>query len=226
MIGYGTSGTAHSFYAYSASGQVWNGAAFEAWNAANYLTYRITATELASSGRFTGTTPTGTLSYELRVNGASLALSVPVWESDPQATDYARIENPAATQGLSGTTIKDATDVETALALKPTAAQIATALLTDLLSGTDFNTSGSFGKLIKDYLDAAVSSRLASAGYTAPPSAASNAGAVWNEARAGHVTAGTFGEGVIVKTLPSPAPSGYGAIGAVTIDEQDVVIGN
>jgi hypothetical protein len=41
-----------------------------------------------------------------------------------------------------------------------------------------------------------VSSRLADADYTAPPSAADNADAVWDEARSGHATAGTFGEGV------------------------------
>lgn len=43
-------------------------------------------------------------------------------------------------------------------------------------------------------LDVAVSTRLATAGYTAPPTAAGIADAVWDEARAGHVTAGTFGE--------------------------------
>jgi len=36
---------------------------------------------------------------------------------------------------------------------------------------TGITTTGSVGKLIKDYLDAAVSSRLASAGYTAPDNA-------------------------------------------------------
>lgn len=43
-------------------------------------------------------------------------------------------------------------------------------------------------------LDATVSSRLASASYTAPPSAATVADAVWDEAQADHVGAGTFGE--------------------------------
>jgi hypothetical protein len=43
-------------------------------------------------------------------------------------------------------------------------------------------------------LDAAVSSRLATTGYTAPPTAAANADAVWDEARADHTTAGSFGE--------------------------------
>ena len=44
-------------------------------------------------------------------------------------------------------------------ATAPTAAQVATAVFTDLLSGSDFSTAGSFGKLVKDNLDATVSSR-------------------------------------------------------------------
>lgn len=43
-------------------------------------------------------------------------------------------------------------------------AEFATAMLTDLLSSSNFNTVGSFGKLVKDYLDAAVSSRSTYAG--------------------------------------------------------------
>lgn len=43
-------------------------------------------------------------------------------------------------------------------------AEFATALLTDLLSSSNFNTVGSFGKLVKDHLDAAVSSRSTYAG--------------------------------------------------------------
>jgi len=48
---------------------------------------------------------------------------------------------------------------------------IATEIFTKLLSSTDFNTSGSFGKLVKDNLDAQVSSRLATASYVAPDNA-------------------------------------------------------
>lgn len=43
-------------------------------------------------------------------------------------------------------------------------------------------------------LDAAVSSRLASAGYTAPPSVGAIADQVWDEAIAGHLVAGSTGE--------------------------------
>ncbi len=47
----------------------------------------------------------------------------------------------------------------------PTTAAIVTAFMTDLLSGTDFNTAGSFGKLIKDNVNATIASRNA----TTPP---------------------------------------------------------
>ena len=42
-------------------------------------------------------------------------------------------------------------------------------------------------------LDAAVSSRLATSGYTAPPSSATIAGAVWDVTLSGHLAAGTTG---------------------------------
>lgn len=48
-----------------------------------------------------------------------------------------------------------------------------------LLSG--MSTAGSVGKRISDNIDATVSSRLATSGYTAPPSAPTIAFAVWNE---------------------------------------------
>lgn len=88
-----------------------------------------------------------------------------------------------------------------------------------LLSG--ITTASTIGKLIKDNLDAAISTRLETAGYTAPdnadivlikaktdnlpaapaavsdiPTAASNASATWDAVRASHTTSGTFGQGV------------------------------
>jgi hypothetical protein len=44
-----------------------------------------------------------------------------------------------------------------------------------------------------DNLDAAITTRLATAGYTAPPSAATVAAAAWDLTTSGHTTAGTFG---------------------------------
>lgn len=52
----------------------------------------------------------------------------------------------------------------TAPGTAPTAAQNATAVWTDLLAGSDFSTVGSIGKLLKDDIDATVSSRSTYAG--------------------------------------------------------------
>lgn len=52
-------------------------------------------------------------------------------------------------------------------------------------------TVGSIGKLLVDNINATISSRLATAGYTTPPTAAANADAVWEEALADH--SGTVG---------------------------------
>jgi hypothetical protein len=81
LVGYGATGVTHDFFAYNASNQVWNGSAFVAWVDANYATYRITATESGTSGRFTGNTPdAATTRYELRIRSGTLAGSGVVWE--------------------------------------------------------------------------------------------------------------------------------------------------
>jgi hypothetical protein len=55
----------------------------------------------------------------------------------------------------------------------PTTSAIATAVWQDLTAGSDFATVGSIGKLLATNIDTAITSRLASSNYTAPPSAAS-----------------------------------------------------
>lgn len=80
MIGYGATGVTHDFFCYNSSGQVWNGSAFATWSAGSFTSYRVTATELSGSGRFTGTAPSGTVSWELRVRAATLAGSYVVFE--------------------------------------------------------------------------------------------------------------------------------------------------
>lgn len=65
-------------------------------------------------------------------------------------------------------------------------------------------------------LDATVSSRLATAGYTVPPTAAANADAVWDELIAGHLGAGSTGAalnvaGAVGDPWTTPLPGAYGA---------------
>jgi hypothetical protein len=67
------------------------------------------------------------------------------------------------------------------------------------VTGSVGSVTGSVGSvtgLTASNLDATVSSRLASASYTAPPSAVTNAAAVWDEDATAHQTAGTFGKAI------------------------------
>ncbi len=75
----GATGVDHDFFCYNATGAVWNGSAFVTWADGDYATYRVAATERGTSGTFTGTAPSGTARWEMRVRGASLAASYVVW---------------------------------------------------------------------------------------------------------------------------------------------------
>lgn len=73
----------------------------------------------------------------------------------------------SVTAGVTVTTNNDKTGYSLSVT-PPTAAQNATALLTDLLASSDFNTASSFGKLIKDNLNAPVGS-IPTNPYTGTP---------------------------------------------------------
>lgn len=81
MLAISTSGIDHDFFCYDASQKVWNGSAFVDWADGDYGTYRVAATEIGSTGRFIATEPSGTVSYELRERGDSLAISFVVFEA-------------------------------------------------------------------------------------------------------------------------------------------------
>lgn len=77
-------------------------------------------------------------------------------------------------------------------------------------------TVGSIGKLLVDNIDAAISSRLSTAGYTAPPSVGAIADQVWDEAIAGHLGAGSTGlalnsAGAAGDPWSTALPGAYGA---------------
>ena len=81
--GQGISGNLYDANYFNASNQVWNGAAFVAWNDADFLDYRTPMSESGTSGRFPlPTPPTNTTSWEMRIHGATLADSYVVWEGE------------------------------------------------------------------------------------------------------------------------------------------------
>jgi len=90
----------------------------------------------------------------------------------------------SVTGGVTVTTNND----KTGYGLSGAAVQAIWDALTSALT-----TAGSIGKLLVDNINATISSRLASASYTAPPDVNAIADQVWDEAIAGHAGAGSTG---------------------------------
>lgn len=93
------------------------------------------------------------------------------------------------------------------------------------------STASSIGKLLVDNVNATISSRLATSGYTAPLSAAATANAVWDEPIAGHVTAGTTGNKLNAAgsagdpwTTALPGAYGAGTAGKIVGDNVNATI--
>lgn len=97
-------------------------------------------------------------------------------------------------------------------AAPPTVAQIATGVWQDTVAG-DFTVVGSIGigltnsyGLVATNLNAAITSRLAAASYSAPPSVAAIATGIWQDATAGDFTAAnSIGKALYVTAIPGAA---------------------
>jgi hypothetical protein len=140
--------------------------------------------------------------------------------------DWANIGSPTTVVGLSGTTVKTATDVETDTqdiqSRLPSALTGAGNIKADALAFSGdtvaadnaesfFDGTGYAGTnnviptvtavtgLTASNLDVAVSTRLASGSYTAPPSAATVAAAVWDALTSSLTTVGSIGKWLVDK---------------------------
>ena len=140
--------------------------------------------------------------------------------------DWANVENPSTALNLSGTNIDvdqvvasvsgsvgSVTTVsdKTGYSLSAGGIQAIWDALTSALT-----TSGSIGKWIVDKLDVVVSTRLATSGYTAPPSVGAIADQVWDEILSGHAVSGSTGEalsaaGAAGDPWATALPGAYGA---------------
>ena len=101
----------------------------------------------------------------------------------------------------------------------PSAATVAAAVWDRLLSA--ITTSSSIGKLLKDNIDATISSRLASGSYSTPPSAASIATAVWDTLLSALTTASSIGERIkdyLDAAISSRKPNTNSTGGSVVAD--------
>lgn len=110
------------------------------------------ATYTQPTGFLAANFPAGTIANTTNVTAGTIT----------NATNVTNLTN-APTAGDFTATMK--TSITSSV---PTSAAIVTALWTDLLSSSDFSTAASIGKLLKDDIDATISSRLASGSYTAP----------------------------------------------------------
>lgn len=93
----------------------------------------------------TGGTGVGQARFITAYNGTTKVATVATWVTNPDNTSTFAILPFDAVAGATA----------------PTAAQVATAVWQDLLAGSDFSTASSIGKLLKDDIDVAISSRLA-----------------------------------------------------------------
>lgn len=116
------------------NGQVWNGAAFEVYNAAHWATYAIALTEQAGSGYYTAAAPAGTAGFFVSDAFYQQAGGSPATSDGPP---FALVEsnggNVAAISGdaaVAPTNLQAALDTETqgAAAGVPTASVIPTNL--------------------------------------------------------------------------------------------------
>ncbi len=94
----------------------------------------------------TGGTGVGQARFITAYVGATKVATVGTWATNPSSSSTFAI---LPYDSVAGATA-------------PTAAEITTAVWQDLLSSSDFSTAASVGKLLKDDIDAAVSSRMAS----------------------------------------------------------------
>lgn len=113
---------------------------------------------------------------------------------------------PSATAGASGGVFIAGTNAATTI----------TTGLTTTFTGNLTGSVGSVTGLTASNLDATVSSRLATSGYTAPPTAAAITNAVWDEPIASHLGAGSTGltlngAGAAGDPWATALPGAYGA---------------
>lgn len=92
-------------------------------------------------------------------------------------------------------------------------------------------TVGSIGKWVVDKLDVVVSTRLASSGYTTPPTVGAIADQVWDEAISGHLGAGSTGESLNAAgsagdpwTTALPGAYGAGSAGKIVGDNLNATV--
>lgn len=100
----GQAGQLYDFFFFDADGKVWDGvSAFVAWNNANFVSYRMTATESSPPGSFIRLdVPADAVRWQFRLRDASLSGSTLVSSGDLEPiVDYEKVDRPNRVAGNS-----------------------------------------------------------------------------------------------------------------------------
>lgn len=230
---------------------VWNGTAVATPDTAGYPKVTIkdgTGTgeiDMTSGGVLVAAYASGQAPLQPTVAGRTLDVTA----AGEAGIDWANIGSPATAVNLSATNI----DVDQVVASVSGAVGSVTAGVTvttnndktgyglsaaavqaiwDALTSA-LTTVGSIGKRLVDNIDAAISTRLATAGYTTPPTVLAIADQVWDETLAGHLAAGSTGDalnaaGAAGDPWSTALPGAYGAgtAGKIVGDNINATIGS
>lgn len=149
---------------------------------------RIVAIERGTNGALTSLGATAPANW---INGASIATDART--AIATAVEAAFLNDGDGQQFISSmqATVQALFDSGVDVPITTIANAVRDAILNRVLA-TNHEVAGSVGKLLQ-FLDAFISSRMATFVYTVPPTSAAIADAVWDEQRTGHVNPGTFG---------------------------------
>ena len=126
------------------------------------------------------------------VKTQTAAIEVDTAEIGTAGAGLTNINLPNQTMDIVGNIIGNVSGSVGSVTAGVTLAASAVQAIWDALTSA-LTTAGSIGKLLVDNINATISSRLASASYTAPPDVNAIADQVWDEAIAGHAGAGSTG---------------------------------
>lgn len=246
------------------SGAIWNGAAFEAFNASNWTSYDIALTEDGTSGYYKVACPSfpagkySILFYAQAGASPSMSADAPLgtgsirWDGTSEESGLlsnvtAGVWNAARASYTAAGSFGQALQV-----VRTGTAQAGASGTITLDSGAsavdDFynnaiiqvvsGTGAGQSKIISDYVGSTKVATVNDNWATAPdntsvfmvlpfgsvpgataPTAAQVADAVWDEARSGHVSAGSFGAGVVAESLNAQAKADVNAeVDAALVD--------
>lgn len=231
VLNYPTGATLYALV-FNAVGQIYNGSTFETPAAANWANYDIAATEIATTGIYRATMPgvaAGAygFTFRLQAGGSPAVGDITVgtgkieWDGSAEQELYLAPVDAVAISGDT-TAANNAESFFDGTGYAGTGNTIPTV-----------TTVGTVTALANNAITAAaIATAAIDADALATDAVSEIADGVWDEARAGHTTGGTFGEGVssvqgnVTGNVSGSVGSVTGAVGSVTGSVGGNVVGS